>query len=828
MNKFLLLSTALALCGTTPAAYASLKTMPVKSLTSISGMKAIGQPSPIKVNPLTQEPTDGAPSHIEAPNADVLNAPLNTQESFDTFTIIDGPGTQHWIYSSFAGGAAINQDPVYDLDDWLISPAFDMVAGEKYVISFKVPDTGSYFDPARLEVKLGAEPTAEAMDETLFEPFDIIIRDQTNPICGDVFIPKRTGTYHVGIHALTHPDGCYFGVNALMVSSPGAQIIPEEVGYNEEILMDVDLTSFTDGSVEQPVNITNSDGTLNGLPGWTGYEVYSAGGGVLVKASLEGSSNYAYMVPAFTDAKDYKLLRYEVNYTTPKYSSIITGMDMMSSYLLYGNTELVPQAYQTPGEHYTDDMDLDKEHTTNWLIDIPDGDFAMYSADGSGTYFGDYPVNAISVNLQSYWNSYMLVKGVKVTGLTPVLADPANLAVNSYSTTRAEVSWDAIDGAESYVVRCYSNAQYFGNGQYGVGAYDQYIVSEPGISIDVDTSEAAAIVEVFALGKDTRSRSAQVVIFDIPTPTFDQPEIINNQIRTTWSVDPVNYATHFEALAGTLVMKDTPDFVAAHISTENMADASSADGDLYLSDDEKTWIGYGASMELKEGILTATPNWWSSGVILSDAAYDFSEATSNVKVSFTAKAEGNVTGSVYFVDRDDAIQGLGIFQQQRADISSDWDTYTLEFTPTDCARIEMHLDGNGTVMLKDITITCDMPANAMFYKPYYSVNYNTAGMHGVQTDIDLPAEYDAIKIWGAALRAEYYSWDPTAVGRVLWSQYSEPVFISEGSAINQIGTGNATSAQPVYYNLQGIRVDNPTSGIYIKVTGDKKEKVVVE
>lgn len=34
------------------------------------------------------------------------------------------------------------------------------------------------------------------------------------------------------------------------------------------------------------------------------------------------------------------------------------------------------------------------------------------------------------------------------------------------------------------------------------------------------------------------------------------------------------------------------------------------------------------------------------------------------------------------------------------------------------------------------------------------------------------------------------------------------------------------AATPVYYNLQGVRVANPTKGIYIKVTGNKSEKVV--
>ena len=42
-----------------------------------------------------------------------------------------------------------------------------------------------------------------------------------------------------------------------------------------------------------------------------------------------------------------------------------------------------------------------------------------------------------------------------------------------------------------------------------------------------------------------------------------------------------------------------------------------------------------------------------------------------------------------------------------------------------------------------------------------------------------------------------------------------------------IDTVETVEEAPIYYNIQGVRVDNPTSGLYIKVTGRKIEKVVV-
>lgn len=40
-------------------------------------------------------------------------------------------------------------------------------------------------------------------------------------------------------------------------------------------------------------------------------------------------------------------------------------------------------------------------------------------------------------------------------------------------------------------------------------------------------------------------------------------------------------------------------------------------------------------------------------------------------------------------------------------------------------------------------------------------------------------------------------------------------------------TGETDSAEPVFYNLQGVKVKNPGPGIYIKVSGNKSEKVVI-
>lgn len=47
------------------------------------------------------------------------------------------------------------------------------------------------------------------------------------------------------------------------------------------------------------------------------------------------------------------------------------------------------------------------------------------------------------------------------------------------------------------------------------------------------------------------------------------------------------------------------------------------------------------------------------------------------------------------------------------------------------------------------------------------------------------------------------------------------------TGIGEIITDEAIDAEPVYYNLQGVRVANPGKGLYIKVTGNRSEKVIL-
>lgn len=51
----------------------------------------------------------------------------------------------------------------------------------------------------------------------------------------------------------------------------------------------------------------------------------------------------------------------------------------------------------------------------------------------------------------------------------------------------------------------------------------------------------------------------------------------------------------------------------------------------------------------------------------------------------------------------------------------------------------------------------------------------------------------------------------------------------DSSSVDNINSDSAVAEEgtPIYYNLQGVRVDNPTEGVYIRVINNKAEKVVL-
>lgn len=70
-------------------------------------------------------------------------------------------------------------------------------------------------------------------------------------------------------------------------------------------------------------------------------------------------------------------------------------------------------------------------------------------------------------------------------------------------------------------------------------------------------------------------------------------------------------------------------------------------------------------------------------------------------------------------------------------------------------------------------------------------------------------------------KSSYLNVDPS------WAWTVFNLSIPETDAVDEIATDDDPDAPAVYYNLQGVRVDEPGAGLYIRVRGTRTDKVLL-
>ena len=165
---------------------------------------------------LVQNTTKGVIYYVQAFNNIVItrdendgaytipyNQGFETQAAFSEFTVINANNdSRTWTY-----GGTIGQNVTYQwdtnnaADDWLITPALIMEDGVEYEFGIDAKASGY---PERFEVKIGTEPTAEAMTQTIVEAVEIDGYEMTHH-SGRFTVPasKASGKYYIGIHAIS-------------------------------------------------------------------------------------------------------------------------------------------------------------------------------------------------------------------------------------------------------------------------------------------------------------------------------------------------------------------------------------------------------------------------------------------------------------------------------------------------------------------------------------------------------------------------------------------------------------------------------------------------
>lgn len=181
------------------------------------------------------------------------------------------------------------------------------------------------------------------------------------------------------------------------------------------------------------------------------------------------------------------------------------------------------------------------------------------------------------------------------------------------------------------------------------------------------------------------------------------------------------------------------------------------------------------------------------------------------KISFWAKGQGQTenTATLYAVD--------GNTETKLTDFSgwnqSKGETRTYDITRDDVYQLKLvyNKEYSGNLAVDDIVITTSSEGSSVL--PAYD-KVSTAGATSMRVD-NLPEGQKKFRYTVIAVSSDNKK-----------SAASKPIDVELGMA----GIGNVeaddASAPVEYYNLQGIKVDNPGAGVYLRRQGTRVEKIV--
>ena len=131
---------------------------------------------------------------------------------------------------------------------------------------------------------------------------------------------------------------------------------------------------------------------------------------------------------------------------------------------------------------------------------------------------------------------------------------------------------------------------------------------------------------------------------------------------------------------------------------------------------------------------------------------------------------------------------------------------SYEYSDTDAisgVEVAATRDDAGAAVANTYTIT-DNTGSLTLYNQFYNASY-----------------YDVVEIIeGTGLTVEGFISVRNGVAQIVPSKVYDPSGV-ESIELNE-------NAPATYYNLQGVKVNNPANGIYIKVQGSKASKVFVK
>lgn len=275
---------------------------------------------------------------------------LLTEADSKLYTILDkNHDGSSWEWSNAKGGLfqyKFNKDNAGD--DWLISPPIRMKQGRTYNVSFKAA-AGLKDFAERMEVKWGADKTAEAMTGVILQATEIA--GVNNKTFTGKITPTADGNYYLGFHAISEPDRYAILIDSISVEGAADAKAPAAV---DNLIATADQTGALKVTLKFNAPTTTVDGTV--LSSITKIDVKS--GDRLVKSIVNptpGSEQLLVDNAAVNGENFYTIIAYNAyDYGKKATAKVYVGQDtpVMGKVKAFDQTTAVKLKWEVPaGAH---------------------------------------------------------------------------------------------------------------------------------------------------------------------------------------------------------------------------------------------------------------------------------------------------------------------------------------------------------------------------------------------------------------------------------------------------------------------------------------------
>ena len=323
---------------------------------------------------------------------------------------------------------------------------------------------------------------------------------------------------------------------------------PSDYGQIETVMFE-DFSKFATGSEEEPdldTNVLldymageceypwwNVNPEYTTLPKWGGANLFPAGGkAYMLESVIDGQTHISTPLLDFTPYEGVAILEFKARTTNP-------GLSQKLMIEAAETQNMSPNWIVLGGSQATDD--LTEEWKTYTAIFFGAGETTLFNIVPRmpREWYGD-PQNGIDPSDEP---CQILIDDFKAYSVIPYLKMPSNLDYKNYKGEEFDLTWDAVEGAESYTVSVWEL-------DIQTGEQWEFVIDEPVPTNTYHVADAfdgsTYIFSVTAVGGGHKSFPSQVgLVCDLTEPVF----IGERDIKKNEATGEFTFTSEWEEIA---------------------------------------------------------------------------------------------------------------------------------------------------------------------------------------------------------------------------------------------------------------------------------------